>query len=152
MGQMADWTDPRIPVADVCVLRDVLERQARERPEQVAVVFPGGTEWTYAELKRRVRSVASALQAQGVRQGDHVLIWLPNGAEALLCAWGSITSVPWRWQSIPPIAAPCSLTSSTTPMHASSSPTLVSCRGSRECRRRSSSACFSSADRRKTAS
>lgn len=47
---MADWTDPRIPAADVCVLRDVLDRQARERPAQVAVVFPGGTEWTYAEL------------------------------------------------------------------------------------------------------
>jgi crotonobetaine/carnitine-CoA ligase len=84
---MADWTDPRIPAADVCVLRDVLDRQARERPDQVAVVFPGGAEWTYAELRRRVRQVAAALQAQGVQQGEHVLIWLPNGAEALRCAW-----------------------------------------------------------------
>jgi len=76
-----------IPAADVCVLRDVLDRQARERPGEVAVVFPGGAEWTYAELRRRVRRVGAALQAQGVRQGEHALIWLPNGAEALLAYW-----------------------------------------------------------------
>ena len=68
------------------MLRDVLDRQARERPGQVAVVFPGGEE-CYAELRRRVRRVAAALQAAGVQQGDHVLIWLPNGAEALLSYW-----------------------------------------------------------------
>jgi carnitine-CoA ligase len=84
---MADWTDPRIPAADICVLRDVLDRQACERPGQVAVVFPGGPEWTYAELRSRVRRVAAALQACGVRQGEHVLVWLPNGAEALVCGW-----------------------------------------------------------------
>jgi crotonobetaine/carnitine-CoA ligase len=71
----------------VCVLRDVLDRQARERPAQVAVVFPGGDEWTYVDLRARVRRGAAAFQALGVRQGDHVLIWLPNGAEALIAAW-----------------------------------------------------------------
>jgi crotonobetaine/carnitine-CoA ligase len=84
---MTDWADPRMPPADVCVLRDVLDRRARERPTHVAVVFPDGEEWTYAELRTRVRRVAATLQAAGARQGDHVLIWLPNGAEALLTAW-----------------------------------------------------------------
>ena len=84
---MPDWTDPRIPPADVCVLRDVLDRQARERADQAAVVFPDGEKWTYAELRARVRRVAGALQAEGVEQGEHVLVWLPNGAEALLTAW-----------------------------------------------------------------
>jgi crotonobetaine/carnitine-CoA ligase len=82
-----EWSDPRIPGADVCVLRDVLERHARERPEQVAVAFPGGEAWSYAELRSRIRRVAAALQADGVRQGEHVVVWLPNGAEALLCCW-----------------------------------------------------------------
>ena len=80
---MADWSDPRIPGPEICVLRDVLERHARERPAQVAVVFPGGEEWTYAELRARVRKVAAALQAEGVVQGEHVVVWLPNGREAL---------------------------------------------------------------------
>jgi len=87
MEKISDWMDPRVSSADTCVLRDVLDRQARERPEQIAVVFPGGQEWTYEELRGRVRRVAAALQANGVQQGDHVLIWLPNGAEALLSYW-----------------------------------------------------------------
>ena len=84
---MTEWADPRVPPAEVCVLRDVLDRQARERPGQIAAVFPGGPEWTYAELRARVRRVAAALQALGVRQGEHVLLWLPNGAEVLLSYW-----------------------------------------------------------------
>jgi len=86
-GAMPEWTDPRIPPADVCVLRDVLERHARERAERTAVVFPGGESWSYAELRARVRRTAAALQAEGVRQGEHVVVWLPNGPEALLCCW-----------------------------------------------------------------
>jgi len=77
-------SDPRIPAPDVCVLRHVLDRHARERPDAVFVRFEDGGEWTYAELHRRVRRTAAALQAAaGVAQGDHVVVWLPNGAEAL---------------------------------------------------------------------
>ena len=82
---MTGWTDARIPSADTCVLRDVLKRQARERPDQAYVRFLDGTDWSYRELHDRVRRTAAALQAAGVRQGDHVVVWLPNGPEALLC-------------------------------------------------------------------
>jgi len=85
---MSGWSDPRVPSAETCVLRDVLERHARERPEAVYVRFEDGGEWTYAELLARVRRAAAAFQTLGVRQGEHVLAWLPNGAEALLCFYG----------------------------------------------------------------
>jgi carnitine-CoA ligase len=76
--------DPRMPPLDRCVLRPLLERHARERPGKEAVAFENGPSWTYAELRARVAAVAAGLQHQGLRQGDHLLIWLPNGPEALL--------------------------------------------------------------------
>ena len=72
-----------LPNADVCVSRYVLERHARERPEQTFAVFETGGSWTYAETLTRTRKVAAALQDQGVTQDDHVVVWLPNNAEAL---------------------------------------------------------------------
>jgi crotonobetaine/carnitine-CoA ligase len=72
-----------LPNADVCVSRYVLERHARERPEQIFAVFETGGSWTYAETLARTRKVAAALQDQGVTQDDHVMVWLPNNAAAL---------------------------------------------------------------------
>src|SRR3712207_1658870 len=76
--------DPRMPPLDHCVLRPLLERHVRERPDKECFSFEDGPTWTYRELRTRVDAVAAGLQRQGVRQGDHVLIWLPNGPEALL--------------------------------------------------------------------
>ncbi len=76
-------SDPRIPPPETCVLRHVLDRHARQRPSAVFVRFEDGTEWSYAELRRHVRRTAAALQAAGVSQGSHVVVWLPNGCEAL---------------------------------------------------------------------
>jgi crotonobetaine/carnitine-CoA ligase len=76
-------TDPRLPSSDTCVLRYVLDRQARERPSQTFVCFEDGSEWSYADLLARVRRTAAALQELGVAQGEHVVVWLPNGPEAL---------------------------------------------------------------------
>ncbi|WP_240756712.1 AMP-binding protein [Roseicella aquatilis] len=76
--------DPRMPPLDRCVLRPLLERHARERPDKTCITFENGPSWTYRELRTRVAAVAAGLQGQGVRQGDHLLVWLPNGPEALL--------------------------------------------------------------------
>jgi carnitine-CoA ligase len=76
-------SDPRIPPADICVLRYVLDRHARERPAQTFVRFEDGSEWTYSELHTFVRRTAAALHEIGVRQSEHVVVWLPNGPEAL---------------------------------------------------------------------
>ena len=54
-----------------------LARAARVYPDKVAVVYgPGRT--TYAELLRRCRRLASALQRAGVRSGDTVAVLAPN--------------------------------------------------------------------------
>jgi len=79
----------QIPTADECVLRNLLERQAAERPDQPFVAFWRGETWTYGETLSRVRRLAATLRAQGVRQGDHVLCWMGNGPE-LLSAWFAI--------------------------------------------------------------
>ena len=78
------WRDPRIPLPEDCVLRPLLDRRARETPDKVFVQFADtGASWTYAELHRHVRETAAALQGEGVRQGETVLTWLPNGPDAL---------------------------------------------------------------------
>lgn len=75
--------DPRIPPAEDCVLRDVLDKFAGQTPDKVFGVFEGGVTWTFAELRQRVRATAQALRGLGVGQGDHVLVWLPSGREGL---------------------------------------------------------------------
>ncbi|MBB4137995.1 AMP-binding protein [Gordonia humi] len=47
------------------------------------MVFDDGTSWTRAELLEHVRKSAGSLHRLGVRQGDHVVCWLPNGADML---------------------------------------------------------------------
>ena len=66
------------------MLRQLLDRRAREAPDKVFVHFAAsGEEWTYTDLRRIVVETAAALQQRGVRQDDPVLTWLPNGPDAL---------------------------------------------------------------------
>jgi crotonobetaine/carnitine-CoA ligase len=66
----------------------LLDRRANETPDKVFAKFADGTEWTYWELHSITTKTAAALQSLGVRQGDHVLSWLPNGADALKVWFG----------------------------------------------------------------
>lgn len=84
MTRERDFTDPRIPDRDECVLRYLLDRWANERPDQPHVVFADGAEWTFAELRDKVRTKAAGLRAMGIEQGEHVAVWLPNGPDALI--------------------------------------------------------------------
>jgi len=81
-------TDRRIPAAELCVLRPLLDRRAAETPDKTFARFADGSEWTYRQLHEVVRRTAAGLQALGVRQGDHVLSWLPNGPDALRVWFG----------------------------------------------------------------
>ncbi|HWS73633.1 MAG TPA: AMP-binding protein [Quisquiliibacterium sp.] len=81
--------DTRIPPSDECVLRPMLDKWADRTPDKVFVVFEDGEQWTYAETRERVRSRARALRSLGVKQGEHVLVWLPNGPECLV-SWFAI--------------------------------------------------------------
>ena len=79
-----DFQDPRIPNRDECVLRYLLDRWADERPSKAHIVFADGTEWSFAEVRERVRAKAAGLRALGVSQGERVAVWLPNGPDALI--------------------------------------------------------------------
>ncbi|WP_300973644.1 AMP-binding protein [Sphingomonas sp. LHG3406-1] len=79
-----DFHDPRVPNRDQCVLRYLLDRWARERPDKTHIVFEDGEEWSFAEVRARVIAKAAGLQKLGVQRGDRVAVWLPNGREALL--------------------------------------------------------------------
>jgi carnitine-CoA ligase len=66
----------------------LLARRARETPDRVAIVFDGGPTWTFRELHDRARRHAAGLAALGVRPGEFVLSWLPNGPTAVLNFYG----------------------------------------------------------------
>ena len=72
-----------LPSRDVCVLRYVLDRWAEEKPDQVFSIFEDDETWTYRETWERTRRLGAAFQARGVEEGEHVVVWLPNGKECL---------------------------------------------------------------------
>ena len=79
-----ETTDPRIPARQDVVTRYLIDRQARERPDAVFAKFDDtGEEWSYATFRTLVLQTAIGLQTQGVRQGDHVLVWMPNCREQI---------------------------------------------------------------------
>ncbi|MGO4737023.1 AMP-binding protein [Bosea sp. 2KB_26] len=79
----------KVPGSEACVLRYMLERQARTIPDRRFVQFWPGVTWSYVEALRQVRLRAAALAAAGVKQGDHVLCWMGNGPD-LLATWFAI--------------------------------------------------------------
>ncbi|MDF2233767.1 AMP-binding protein [Albimonas sp. CAU 1670] len=80
----AQPADPRIPPIDRVVTRDLIDRWARERGDKTFVVFDDdGESWSYRAFRDRVVQTALGLQSLGVAQGDHVLVFAPNGREQL---------------------------------------------------------------------
>lgn len=72
-----------LPDPEQIVVARVLARRAREHPDRVFAVFDDGSQWTYSDTARHARHMAAVLAQQGVRPGDTVLSWQPNGADAL---------------------------------------------------------------------
>jgi Acyl-CoA synthetases (AMP-forming)/AMP-acid ligases II len=83
------WFDPGMPRREDCVLKAILDDRAARIPERRLALFEDGTQWTWGEGRQQVRAQAAALQALGVRAGDRVVAWLPNGP-ALVRAWFAI--------------------------------------------------------------
>src|ERR671936_43617 len=69
-------------------LGDVLERQARERPNAEALVTPA-KRITYEDLYLRARSAATTLHTLGVGRGDHVGILMGNDEKWLSLFYGA---------------------------------------------------------------
>ncbi len=84
--------EPYIPPRERSVLRYLLDARAVDCASIDAVIFEDGQIWDYAALGAQVRGMAAKLQALGVEQGDHVLVWLPNGPDALTI-WYAINYV-----------------------------------------------------------
>ncbi|TWS96178.1 AMP-binding protein [Reyranella sp. CPCC 100927] len=84
----ATWHDPRVPPPEDCVLRPLLERRTAETPDKVFIRFADGSAWTYRQTLDNASRTAAGLHALGVRQGEHVLSWLPNGPDAIRVWFG----------------------------------------------------------------
>jgi carnitine-CoA ligase len=80
--------DPRMPRPDQCVQRYMIERWAREQPDKTFAIFADGEQWTYREMQALAIRTANALRALGVKQGERVLVWLPNNADCLRIWFG----------------------------------------------------------------
>lgn len=70
------------------MLRYLLESHAAARPEQTFVRLTNGDEWSFGRMRDEARRVATGLHALGVRQGDHVLSFLPNSIDAARIWYG----------------------------------------------------------------
>ncbi len=84
----SEQPDPRIPPRDQVVLRYLLERHAAEQPDRVFIRFANGEEWTYGEMLAIARKHAAGFRKLGVKQGDHVLAFLPSSAESIAVWYG----------------------------------------------------------------
>ncbi len=77
---MADrWTVPRL-----------LDRARNEFGDSEALV-DGDVRWTFTDLVKNVRRAAAAMIADGVRPGDRVAVWAPNGSDWVMAALGAVS-------------------------------------------------------------
>jgi crotonobetaine/carnitine-CoA ligase len=77
------------PPREACVLRELLGQQAATRPDAPFIRLLDGGHISYGAFAESVRAAATALHGLGVRQGDTVTVWLPNGVD-MLRAWFAI--------------------------------------------------------------
>lgn len=78
---------------DMWVLPRVLEHQAEHRADRPFLSWTdAGKPLSFAEVNRRVNSLANGLAAQGVAKGDKVVLFMPNCLEFVL-AWFALTKL-----------------------------------------------------------
>jgi carnitine-CoA ligase len=73
-----------VPAREVCVARYLVERNAAEHGGRPFLVFVDGRVLTWRAAAERVRTMAAGLARLDVRQGEHVLSWLPTGEDSIL--------------------------------------------------------------------
>jgi crotonobetaine/carnitine-CoA ligase len=84
-----EWVSPKLPERNASVLRHILETRVRETPDREFVRFEDGGSWSYAQTLEQTRRAAVALAALGVKAGDVVLAFLPNGPDFLKTWFGT---------------------------------------------------------------
>jgi crotonobetaine/carnitine-CoA ligase len=80
--------DRRIPTPDSCVVRAMLEKWAAVQPDKVFVKLAKAEQVTYAQMRDLAERTAAGLHGLGVRQGDNVVVWLPNSVDCLRVWFG----------------------------------------------------------------
>lgn len=78
------------PARAECVVADLLEQQAAERPADTYAIFPD-EQWTFAETAAHAWRLAAALIREGVVPGEAVGVWTPTRPEAVQ-AWFGINA------------------------------------------------------------
>jgi HIP---CoA ligase len=68
-----------------------LARAMAEFPGREAIV-DGSVRWTFGDLGDQVYRCAAAMIASGVRRGDRVAVWAPNGHRFVVAALGAVTA------------------------------------------------------------
>jgi crotonobetaine/carnitine-CoA ligase len=76
-------------VSGQVVTRYLLERGAGSSPDEAFVTFGGGTGWTRRDGLAHAYAAANVLRTHGVRAGDRVAVFLPNGPDFLRAWWGT---------------------------------------------------------------
>jgi crotonobetaine/carnitine-CoA ligase len=79
-----DGSLAEVPEREVCVARYLVERNAAEHGDRPFLVFPDAPTLTWRGAHDRIVQMACGLARLGVRQGEHVLSWLPTGADSIL--------------------------------------------------------------------
>ncbi len=79
----------KIPARDECVVGALLQRWAKDKPDHPLFVFTDGAQWSFKDTLKRTQRAAAGLRQLGVKQGDHVLCWMPNTPEAILTWFGA---------------------------------------------------------------
>lgn len=69
--------------------QELLRKWSRLTPDKTFAVFESGAQWTYREALDLSWKVGAALARLGVKPGQPVLSFLPNGEEAILTWFGA---------------------------------------------------------------
>jgi len=64
----------------IAPISELLERHRKQRPDKVAY-WDAARSVTYSQLAGRTASIAAGLSGSGLREGDRIAIYLPNGVD-----------------------------------------------------------------------
>ncbi|MFB7853109.1 amino acid adenylation domain-containing protein, partial [Streptomyces sp. NPDC056053] len=90
-SQLAAWNGPELPHSDDVPVHALIERQARERPDAVAVEF-GDETLTYRALNERANRLAHHLRSLGIRPETMVGLCLERGLDMIVALLGILKS------------------------------------------------------------
>ncbi|MEV0261173.1 amino acid adenylation domain-containing protein [Streptomyces sp. NPDC050617] len=86
--RVRSWNDTRTDYPRNALVPDLFEEQARRTPQAVALSPENGADITYAQLLRRVESLAGTLSDRGVRAGDTVAVALERSVDGYVAILG----------------------------------------------------------------